>query len=1238
MASYDWDGQRSRWQGVFGPALRKVQKQVHPRLTMSDGAVDNLDRKMYSVLAHLCVQLPSLPDTVAQCEAAVQQLLPTDLASWAITEATDAVHTFASTQRFQTEFPVKKVLQLLRRQVARDTASRVDTAIVLYLVAVLDYLAADTLKLAGNYVEHCKQDVILDESLQIAVNADPVLQSFFQDVSALPSVVLPTPTEMQFAEVVREMMNVEADYLVDLDRVIKVFLEVFEARPDAFMDEDIAVMFGNIREIKEFTTSLHGALEEQVENADVRSDTKLPLIGSCLEERAVEHEFDVYEDFAAGHAAALERIEVVSKRTAVRQACDAIDPKFFLALEYELPQLLVVPLLHINHYADVLDLLMKTCPPANSDESTAFRSAASVVNPLCTRLRQQASIPEQQSYLKFSKHLAQQRAARFGQIQRRIEGWDGPDVSHNCAMLLREGTVSVEHAKKRTERYVYVFDGLVVCLKPNEKKENSYRLKEKMSVRGLEIQDMPDSAEHQNAIRLISRDADLVLLFPTLAEKRAWHGSFLQPSLNRLISQILAQKIAEYEQSLPELNPDPAVYPFAQPDSPSCIVFEESGFGGIPVIKGGVLLKLVERLTYPQYVDTHYLREFLTTFRSFCSKEELLDVLMQRFDVPAAATQDKALVKRYTKNYSSPIRLRVLNVLKHWIERHYYDFDSSPSLLKALLQFIKDQLAPDPAMKKAVQGLTNSIRKRRELSTKEKEVVWGSREPPDFCWLGQELPTVYHVLTLHPLEVARQLTLIESELYRAIKPSELVGQMWSKEGKEVNAPHVLALIHRFNRVSQWVKRTIVEAPNLQERTDILCMFLDITQHLLELNNFNGVMELVSALTSASIKRLKFTWADVSSKRQKMLAECDDLLQSKGSWANVRAALRSANPPCLPYFGMYLSDITFIEDGNPDFLPDESGGKTDLINFGKRRLVAKITGDILLYQNQAYCLSKEPAIQHYLTTLSSLSETPIELPVAGASKKEVNAFEELIYQQSLKLEPRSAQDKAELPQADRLLSDVRAQKARREYIGGGSVRQRILHGSHRQRNNSATSISSASVFSERSDSVSSSSSAPPTDVVAPPTRASVGSRPRSQLIPASARPGSMRASIGAMPTDVVLPPPTRATVGARPTSASSSSAATSASRLHESVPLDPPPTRASVGARPSGARPIQPPPIRATIGARPTSSARPNPHPAPPTRASVGARPMQPLPTVPAEDSDGQTSLPPRRPPKTGHMQ
>lgn len=38
-----------------------------------------------------------------------------------------------------------------------------------------------------------------------------------------------------------------------------------------------------------------------------------------------------------------------------------------------------------------------------------------------------------------------------------------------------------------------------------------------------------------------------------------------------------------------------------------------------------------------------------------------------------------------------------------------------------------------------------------------------------------------------------------------------------------------------------------------------------------------------------------------------------------SWRAYRTAIHEAKPPCLPYIGVYLQDLIFIEEGNPGTL-------------------------------------------------------------------------------------------------------------------------------------------------------------------------------------------------------------------------------------------------------------------------------------------------------------------------------
>lgn len=127
------------------------------------------------------------------------------------------------------------------------------------------------------------------------------------------------------------------------------------------------------------------------------------------------------------------------------------------------------------------------------------------------------------------------------------------------------------------------------------------------------------------------------------------------------------------------------------------------------------------------------------------------------------------------------------------------------------------------------------------------------------------------------------------------------------------------------------------------------------------------------------------------------------MASTKNFGEYRETLHLANPPCIPFFGMYqlfvsvlcvlieyigvyLTDLTFIEDGIPSLTP------SDLINFNKRAKTAEVIRDIQQYQNAPYQLQPVPELQDYILS---------NMQAAGDVHE--------MYDRSLGVEPRERED-------------------------------------------------------------------------------------------------------------------------------------------------------------------------------------------------------------------------------------
>ncbi|XP_013791303.1 ras-specific guanine nucleotide-releasing factor 1-like, partial [Limulus polyphemus] len=210
---------------------------------------------------------------------------------------------------------------------------------------------------------------------------------------------------------------------------------------------------------------------------------------------------------------------------------------------------------------------------------------------------------------------------------------------------------------------------------------------------------------------------------------------------------------------------------------------------------------------------------------------------------------------------------------------------------------------------------------------------------------------------------------------------ELLGQAWMKAEKTTKAPHIILMTRRFNDVSRLVVSELMRTPEIAKRVFIIEKWAAVADICRCLHNFNGVLQICAAFMNSSVFRLKKTWEKVSKTTKQTVDKLQVLVSADGRFRNMRDALHRCDPPCIPYLGMYLTDLSFIEEGTPNFT-DEG-----LLNFSKMRMIAHVIREIRHFQQTPYKIQMSPKVTNYLLDEKRLMQ------------------DDELYQLSLCLEPR-----------------------------------------------------------------------------------------------------------------------------------------------------------------------------------------------------------------------------------------
>ncbi|KAF9106870.1 hypothetical protein BGX27_008958 [Mortierella sp. AM989] len=418
--------------------------------------------------------------------------------------------------------------------------------------------------------------------------------------------------------------------------------------------------------------------------------------------------------------------------------------------------------------------------------------------------------------------------------------------------------------------------------------------------------------------------------------------------------------------------------------SPNDIAFNMEGH-----VRGGTLSALVERLTLHDGLDVNFVATFLLTYRSFTTTTQFFELLFHRITISPPPELNESELAVWTDRKLTPIRLRVFNIIKSWLEHYYLEDElEDRQMLPKIKAFAESGQMRDQMSFAAVQ-LIKLVEKRETSDGSFRKMVLNLSTQAPQPITPRNLKRI-KFLDLDPLEFARQLTIMEASHYNKIKPIECLAKAWTSEDPELSAKaiNIRKMIETSNLYANWINEMVLCETEAKKRVLVIRHLIAIAEKLRQLNNFSMLSATTAALAQAAVHRLKRTWELMPSKAMNTLATLQAVTSSAKSWGDYRQELHNANPPCVPFIGIYLTDLVMIQDGNTDFLK----GTDQHINFYKRVSTAEVIREIQQYQAVPYCLTTVDEIQTFIQRGLDRSKSVVDL-----------------YNMSLDLEPREGEE-------------------------------------------------------------------------------------------------------------------------------------------------------------------------------------------------------------------------------------
>jgi hypothetical protein len=182
--------------------------------------------------------------------------------------------------------------------------------------------------------------------------------------------------------------------------------------------------------------------------------------------------------------------------------------------------------------------------------------------------------------------------------------------------------------------------------------------------------------------------------------------------------------------------------------------------------------------------------------------------------------------------------------------------------------------------------------------------------------------TIPTVLQLQAHIIAYQVTLIEAAIFDAIPPNALL-----EHSSKNPHPRIVASTDFFNYITRCIEHSILLPQEASARAQLIHYWTKVASRCHDINNYQTLKAIISALNTPPVQRLKRTWAYIPRKSVTKLDALNELMSEANNYGNYREHMGMVSTsigrspqqtrdehyarPTIPFLGTFIHDITYL---------------------------------------------------------------------------------------------------------------------------------------------------------------------------------------------------------------------------------------------------------------------------------------------------------------------------------------